>query len=71
MEICLTHPLISLMNPQFFLAVFPASHLEMREHLDDSSPGSKSGLAQILRFLPDNKSDHITSTVAAINSSIS
>ncbi|PLW29536.1 hypothetical protein PCANC_22671 [Puccinia coronata f. sp. avenae] len=34
-------------EPQVFLAVFPASHLEMREHLDDSSPGSKSGLAQI------------------------
>ncbi|WAR56682.1 hypothetical protein PtB15_7B532 [Puccinia triticina] len=34
-------------EPQVFLGIFPASHLQIREHLDDSSQRSDSSLAQI------------------------
>ncbi|EFP83337.2 hypothetical protein PGT21_031228 [Puccinia graminis f. sp. tritici] len=34
-------------EPQVFLGIFPASHLQIREHLDDSSHRSDRSLAQI------------------------
>ncbi|KAI7952095.1 hypothetical protein MJO28_007779 [Puccinia striiformis f. sp. tritici] len=42
------HPTAHLPDePQVFLGIFPASHIQIREQLDDSSPRSEDSLAQI------------------------